>query len=172
MPKYKDIDYNVVSKKVYYDETSPSFLRWLHNDTIAGGLDTKGYYIVCINNSSYRVHRVIWVLFHKVIDSNLVIDHDDRNPANNNIINLILTTQSRNSINKRDNKRDNDLPRNISYHTNKRIDNNGRNYMTAMIRVPDTGKRISKSGYDLQELLIWLELKRKEFKINIFTESQ
>lgn len=171
MGKYKEINYNDIKDHVYYDESSPSFLRWkitrdnISAGDIAGCINSSGYYIVTINNVSYRVHRIIWVLFHKEIDSNLTIDHIDRNRANNNIKNLRLVTHSQNCSNKGDSLRANGLPRNISYHSNKRVDSNGRKYMTAMFRVPNSNKRVSKSGYDLQELLLWLETKKAEFGI-------
>lgn len=98
MGKYKEINYNDIKDHVYYDESSPSFLRWkitrdnISAGDIAGCINSSGYYIVTINNVSYRVHRIIWVLFHKEIDSNLTIDHIDRNRANNNIKNLRLVT--------------------------------------------------------------------------------
>ncbi|EMF5533998.1 HNH endonuclease [Salmonella enterica] len=171
MGKYKEIDYNEMNDNVYYDETSPSFLRWkvtrdnIQAGTIAGSINSSGYYRITINNVSYRVHRIIWVLFHGEIDSNLTVDHLDRNRANNNIRNLRLVTHSQNCSNKENSERANGLPRNISYHSNKRVDSNGRYYMTAMIRIPDSNKRISKSGYDLDELLLWLETKKAEFGI-------
>lgn len=44
-------------------------------------------------------------------------------------------------------------------------DSYGRDYLTAQIKNPITNKRVSKSGYDLQELLLWLETKKAEFGI-------
>ena len=67
MPKYKDIDYELANHYFYYDETSPSFLRWkvsrgkIKAGDSAGGKDNKGYYIVKLNNVSYKVHRVIFL---------------------------------------------------------------------------------------------------------------
>ena len=39
--------------------------------------------------------------------------------------------------------------------------------MTAQIKNPNTGKRISKSGYDLPMLQLWLETKKAEFEKSI-----
>ena len=44
-------------------------------------------------------HFAWWMHYREVPDEDLVIDHEDRNPINNRIINLRLTTQSNNVIN-------------------------------------------------------------------------
>ena len=49
----------------------------------------------------YLVHRIIWVLSHGSIDKELVIDHSDGNPFNNELNNLSLKTSSGNSMNRR-----------------------------------------------------------------------
>ena len=101
-----DIDVNDVLDNVYYDETSPSCLRWKVSGPgktfhgVAGTKREDGYYSVAINNKRYLVHRVIWVLFHYKIGRLLVIDHIDRNPSNNFIDNLRLVTQAENNKNK------------------------------------------------------------------------
>ncbi len=101
-----DIDVNDVLDNVYYDETSPSCLRWKVSGPgkafhgVAGTKRDDGYYSVAINNKRYLVHRVVWVLFHYKIDRTLVIDHIDRNPSNNFIDNLRLVTQGENNKNK------------------------------------------------------------------------
>lgn len=170
MGLFKDIDYSLANDNFYYDETSPSFLRWKVQKgnskvgDIAGHYSNTGYYRVKLAGEQYAVHRIIWVLFNGEIDSNLTIDHNDRNRANNNINNLRLVDHKQNMNNKKDYKRANKLPKHI-YYNGSRVDNNGRNYLRAIVKDPITNKRVSKSGYDLQELLLWLEAKKAEFGI-------
>lgn len=104
----KNIDLNAVLDNVYYDETSPSCLRWkvsrpgcaLHG--VAGTKRKDGYWSVQINKERFLAHRIVWLLFNYKIDSKLVIDHIDRNPSNNFIDNLRLVTQAENNQNKGD----------------------------------------------------------------------
>lgn len=108
----KDISYEEASQLLYYDETSPTFLRWkvdrkvkgwkAAKDSVAGHVSKNPltYSSARINGVAYRAHRVVWVLFHKHIDPNLLVDHIDRNKSNNKISNLRLVTPSVNSRNK------------------------------------------------------------------------
>ena len=90
-------DYNLINWKdiVYYDHTSPSFLRWkvdigykIKANTTAGSLSKSGYYSIGYGKSRYSLHRVIYLLHYERIDGDLYIDHIDGNPKNNNINNL------------------------------------------------------------------------------------
>lgn len=110
-----------VTKAFYYDETSPTFLRWknplkmskMKVGDIAGNINKKGYANVYYKNKHYKAHRVIWVMFHgKEIPESMVINHIDCNPTNNNILNLECV-----SI-----KENNRKAKNILYD-NLRIDN-------------------------------------------------
>lgn len=87
----------------YYDETSPSCLRWKVDrytgrdaritlplaGTTAGCRD-KEYYRVGFGGSLFQVHRVIWELHSGPIPEDMVIDHKDRNMFNNKLDNLRL----------------------------------------------------------------------------------
>lgn len=109
--KIKKILLSDIEGIVYYDETSPTFLRWkvdikagrfynrtiAKKDTPAGTIKKDGYVETSINRVLYKNHRLIWVLNNKSdLVSNLVIDHIDRNKTNNNINNLRLVTQKEN----------------------------------------------------------------------------
>lgn len=102
------LDYNIdFSKYVKYDELSQTYLSWatdfrkMKTGQRAGSFGSGGKSaFVSINNISYLCHRVIWKLFYGSVDKNLVIDHIDGNPLNNNIANLRLVTLSENLRNK------------------------------------------------------------------------
>ena len=100
---------------VYYDETSPSFIRhktdkrYGNGKTLvkrfkgdmAGNLSKNGYYFYSISGlGTFPVHRIIWKLLHKEdIPIGYVIDHIDGNKLNNKITNLRLVTKSENARN-------------------------------------------------------------------------
>lgn len=114
-----DLDYDIFSELFYYDESSPSGLRYKkdvhtgyytakYKDDIAGNIHRQGKSVVSwrvkvtVNNKkhSYKVHRLIWLLINKAIDSSKVIDHIDNNPLNNRIENLRLVSYHVNGRNK------------------------------------------------------------------------
>lgn len=105
------LDYNVISwnELVYYDETSPSCLRWKINShrrgakysegDIVGTKMKMGYFKVGVGNHEYYCHRVVWILHNGYIDNCMTIDHYDRDISNNKIDNLRLVYQKINSRN-------------------------------------------------------------------------
>lgn len=102
------IDYDLVSKLVYYDEGSPTGLRWLAKNTnaskyrvgdIAGYKSKSGYCDITLNGKLYRVHRIIWVLLNKSLDQNLVIDHINGIKSDNRISNLRAVSSAQNNRN-------------------------------------------------------------------------
>jgi hypothetical protein len=114
--KKDKLDYNSVDfgSILEYDESSSTWLRWKVKraqrspaGSSAGTFNTdsrtkqKSCSRVKIYDKSYLVHRIIWVLFYGSIDEDLVIDHIDGDPWNNNITNLRLTTTAINSRNSR-----------------------------------------------------------------------
>ena len=66
----------------------------------AGCIHHTGYRVITVNSKSYKVHRLIWVMFNGDIPKSYVLDHKDRNKLNNNIANLRLATPSQNNLNK------------------------------------------------------------------------
>ena len=87
------------------DPESPSGLSWRRTGRHAASLDAKGYYRVKVNQSTYKVHRIIWCLNHGDVDSDLVIDHIDRDRTNNSLDNLRLVDRYQNTLNKTRKKR-------------------------------------------------------------------
>lgn len=103
---------------VYYDETSPTFLRWkieIRSDkdlkrtnvspgdvagstALVGGDKLKS--VLRYKRKTYYVHRIIWLLFNNTLEDGLVIDHIDGVATNNNIDNLRLVSRKINNRNR------------------------------------------------------------------------
>jgi hypothetical protein len=116
-------DYNTIKWDDYFylDETSPSGLRWKHDqlfgskvnapkDGVAGWLynsDNRLFsrWRVILKRKYYMVHRVMMVMLNGYIDSKLVVDHLDGNSTNNTISNLEIKSQKANMQNTRRNPR-------------------------------------------------------------------
>jgi len=95
---------------LYYDENSPSFLRWkvkssrgstMKAGDVAGSLDdTDGYWKLHALGDHYKVHRVIWFLHYGKIPKGYHIDHINRDRADNRISNLRAVPQTINGKNR------------------------------------------------------------------------
>lgn len=101
----------------YYDETSPSCLRWACNIPYKGTYGDSVTYKRVIGDvagtfsrrdNRWKIkyqqkggmaHRVVYELFYGTLADGLVIDHIDGDPSNNVISNLRAVTQSVNARN-------------------------------------------------------------------------
>ena len=106
-------DYSNVnwSELVYYDETSPSCIRWKVNrlncsntvkatkGSVAGSISDKGYWIIPSNGTYYKVHRIVWLLANKTLGQNEQIDHINRQRNDNRLSNLRKVDYVRNRRN-------------------------------------------------------------------------
>lgn len=91
---------------LYYDETSPSGLRWLISrgrvkaGSVAGSLYNTGYWVVNTGGKGICAHRIILhILSDFDINSQLDVDHIDRSPSNNKFNNLRIVSHSLNMRN-------------------------------------------------------------------------
>lgn len=157
---FKSTDCINFSEYLYYDESSPTCLRWridisrkIKKDSEAGGIDIKsGYYQIMLKQKKYLAHRVLFEIIYGKFDKNLVVDHIDNNRLNNKISNLRLVSQAENSRNRTIIK-ENQLPVGIRLFS---VDN----HLTATVNHPNLktksgqAKQITKSfsinkyGYD------------------------
>jgi len=75
-------------------------LFWVKNGKKAGTLDTQNNrYQVQINRKFYKLHRIIFMMFHGYMPKE--IDHIDGNPSNNKVNNLRQATSSQNNYNQK-----------------------------------------------------------------------
>lgn len=66
----------------------------------AGWRHTNGYVYVGLYGRNYKAHRLAWMYVYGV-DPDGLIDHKDRNPANNRIANLRVASEGQSNQNKR-----------------------------------------------------------------------
>ena len=86
---------------VQVDPDSPSGLSWRrYNGRAITGKGKDGYYRFQLGGKTWKVHRVIWCLEHGDVDPAVVLDHIDRNKANNSLENLRETDQRQNCLNR------------------------------------------------------------------------
>lgn len=110
------IDWN---EYFYYDETSPSCLRWkvgrrsgknlnivkVKKDDVAGSISVKGYYQVKLQGGVYLCHRIIYEIMNNVsLKPNEHIDHVNGCRFDNRINNLRVVTNAENSRNAKKSK--------------------------------------------------------------------
>jgi len=111
--KNNNLDFNYFNEYVYYDETSPTCLRWKvqivygANKRVREIGDTAGNLSfnsnsrkLTIQGKSYALHRIVWLLNNGPFDYSKVVDHIDGNHNNNLISNLRLVSQEQNMRNK------------------------------------------------------------------------
>lgn len=100
--KPKAMNFEDFNKVFKYDPTVDTFLlrKNRNGDYVRAGFETSGYYAVSFKGSTYKIHRVVWLLNDGSIDTSKVIDHIDGNKLNNNISNLRIVDHSMNSKNR------------------------------------------------------------------------
>lgn len=95
-----------VRKHLIIDKTSPTGLRWIERRTdsrkageVAGSSNRRGYFQVRYCGVSLRAHRVVYALHHGIDPGTALVDHRDGNRANNDQLNLRLSTVAQNTLN-------------------------------------------------------------------------
>lgn len=153
--KQNALDIEELSNRFYYDETSPTCLRYKEDvyigiknsqlrfriGDVAGCFHkSTGYYIVGINGKkSIRVHRVILCILNYDIN-NFFVDHLDGDKTNNKVANLRLTERKENN---RNSKIRHDNKTGVCGVFRSKIDRYGRERFVAVWK--EGGKSNSKS---------------------------
>lgn len=97
----------------YYDETSPSCLRWRWDrfrgrgrnqkfisagDVVGSQNKRDGYWHVHVLGKMYNAHNIVWTMFNG-IQGSYFVDHLDRDRSNTKLSNLRLVTPDQNPRN-------------------------------------------------------------------------
>jgi hypothetical protein len=113
----KTLDFDYINSILYYDETSPTFLRWkkdfgwtgkyfiVKQGDIAGCITKTNKAYITLKRKTYFAHRIVWMLHNKNLVDGRVIDHIDGDRSNNCILNLRQVSVKTNTRNKKKSSR-------------------------------------------------------------------
>ena len=87
-------------------------------NSIAGSIDADGYLITSVLGKRQKNHRIIFLMHHGYLPK--IIDHIDRNPANNKIENLREASRSLNCLNSKINKTNKSGAKNVDFLKSKK----------------------------------------------------
>jgi hypothetical protein len=153
MRKTKEYPKELLKEHLYYDETSPTFLRWnkdifsgkdhkvlsYSKGDVAGCFDKNGYLKVRLKRKEYKVHRVVLVL-HDIALNKKMVDHVDGNKLNNRLENLRLVDRYENARNQKK------FATNSTGVTGVYLLCSANKYNSYLARIVDLdGKRVSRS---------------------------
>lgn len=138
----------------YYDETSPSCLRWkidryasglllVSKGDPAGTIGGQKYYRVQLCNVIYTVHLIIWEIFYGEVGVGFQADHIDLCKTNNKISNLRVVSRSLNCRNRPKRSDNTSGITGLKYRQRTLPSGNTHGYWCADF-VDRTGKRCSK----------------------------
>ena len=96
-PKKLPSRLELISHFAYDLDTGELMLR--SSGKKVGWKDKRGYCHVRYKNVTYKLHRIVYKMFHGKDPGNKVIDHRDGDPSNNRIDNLRCVTRKSNQKN-------------------------------------------------------------------------
>lgn len=130
----------------------------IRKGTVAGYLNSDGYYRVKFRRKLNQVHRIIWEMINGPIPPGKLIDHRDTDTTNNNIDNLRLTEGKGNSFNRSISIANTSGRKGVCSVTNKA----GNSYWMAYVKAGNTHNRklFPKLSYTLDDARAWVESER------------
>jgi hypothetical protein len=97
--------YQEVNKRLQIDSET-GIITWRYSvanrvkpSDIVGTKNSNGYLHTRVNNKSYKLHRLAWLLYYQEDPGCYYIDHIDGNPLNNSKANLRKVTHKQNRHN-------------------------------------------------------------------------
>jgi hypothetical protein len=187
--RVKDIQFEHISKYVYYDESSPTFIRWVKRENNSARAnspagyfpkDKRKYAAVEIEGKVYSIHRLVWVLHNTELSTDHMIDHIDGNRLNNSISNLRIADAKSNSHNRivsipksgYRNIREEFSNNKITSYTVRwnPLDHSDRQWRTFTVSKYGSLKDALKAAYDFRDTLIeqgFLSSRIKEGEVSI-----
>lgn len=102
-------DIKILQCMIKYDESSPSYLRWVKSTVngkgicgeVCGYKRKNGYWFTGIDKNKYQNGLLVLLLNGYYPPENHVVDHIDGNPSNNKIDNLRFVSHAVNSRNRK-----------------------------------------------------------------------
>ena len=98
-PDYEVSNFGRVKRLEYKSKYKGIYYRVIKEKILNGTVDSVGYKTVDFKGKKMRVHQLVAVAFlnHKPNGFDVVVDHIDNNPLNNNLCNLQLVTNRYNA---------------------------------------------------------------------------
>jgi len=137
--KIQEYDYSINEEgQVKNDKTGKILKGWFRKD---------GYHQICLidnnkNKRKFYIHRLLAKNFLENYSDELFVDHIDRNPSNNSLINLRMVNHQENICNQNKHKNCSSIYKGVYYF--KRV-----NKWNSQIQI--NGKRISLGHFISQE---------------------
>ncbi len=79
-------------------------------DKLAGYQEKNGYWSLSIKGKAYKLHRIVFYMFHGRDPANKVIDHINGDRGDNRILNLRAVTHRQNLANTKANRQRGNVP--------------------------------------------------------------
>lgn len=96
-------DLNYLLEHFFYDPITGALLKKdgfeIHKGEQVGWQDKSGYWCVRILKQVYKLHRIVFYMYHRRDPGKKVIDHIDGDKSNNQIFNLRACSHRENSKN-------------------------------------------------------------------------
>lgn len=93
-----------INQLLVYSESSPTLLRWITPRNlwnVAGSFHHSGYYVIKIRKIKFKIHRILYQMYHNIEDlGEIKIDHIDNDRTNNKKDNLRESNNSTNMWNR------------------------------------------------------------------------
>jgi hypothetical protein len=148
--KLKDLFFYDPMTGIFTYKYKPNFR--FRNNAVAGTVKksgrNKGRCLIKIEGQLYSASRLAWMYYYGEDPGELTVDHIDKNPSNNAIVNLRLATLSQQCFNRHLSVKSSGLPRGVWFNPKD-------NHYRATFNCKATGY-INKNFLVLEDAVVWL----------------